>query len=170
MKYFEKGIAYLRADKFMHIQDEFRRHASASAIFAFFPALLSAPLLFADRLPRISPKFFFVSGAVFLFFSLLPDILRFFCGTLKLQKINALSHSFVGALLFSGLFMLAIMPLNVWKLPLFVLGFLGYMLHLFVDSAESAIEWWVSGIEKILSSQPFSSLKRAREKQSARHS
>lgn len=162
MRCFERRSSYFHADKFLHIKDEFRRHASASAIFAFFPAFFSFPLLFADELPRISPKFFFVSGTVFLFFSLLPDVLRFFCGALKLQKINALSHSFFGALLFCGLFILALAPFDAWRLPLFALSFLGYMLHLFVDSIEGAIEWWVNGIEKILSSPPFASLKRAR--------
>lgn len=163
MRRFEGAKALLHIDDVPHIEDEFRRHASASTIFGSFLSLFSSPVLFVGGFPEISYKYLLISAAVFLSFSFLPDILRFFCNAFKLDAANALSHSFIGALVFSGILMLALAPLDIWRLPLFILALLGYLLHLFVDSAESAIEWWINGMQSVLSAQPFASLKRCRK-------
>lgn len=145
---------------FLHIQDEFRRHSSASAVFGSFLSLFSSPVFFLEDLPAISLKYIMMAGAIFLIFSFLPDITRFFCNAFKLHSINALSHSFFGALFFSGLLMLAPFPFDIWKMPLLISGFLGYLFHLFIDSAESAIEWWVSSLQKLFSTPLFTSMER----------
>jgi len=160
MMRFAKRTTYLRAENFVHMQDEFHRHLSASAISTSFLTLFSFPVILVDRMETISFSAIAASAAVFVLFSFLPDVLRFFSDVLGINSLNRLSHSFKGALLFSGIFMLAILPLDVPKITLFALSFLGYLLHLFVDSIESAVEWWVGGMERVLSSQPFASLRK----------
>ena len=91
---------------------------------------------------------------------MLPSWLRFFCNAFRLNKINALSHSFGGALFFSAALVLALHPFDIWKTPLIVSGFLGYLVHLFIDSAEGAIEWWTNSLQAIFATPVFVSMER----------
>lgn len=163
MRYLEGIISFIDED-LSHIRDELRRHASVSTASGFSLILLSLPFLFVDDLPAVSSRFIAASSAAFLFFSFLPDILRLFCSFFNCHKFNALSHSFFGALLFSSFFVLVLLPLGIWMPSLFAFCFLGYSLHLFIDSVERVMDWCSHNLQKIFFSLPFLSLRDGRAK------
>ena len=149
---------------YLHMKDELCRHSSATVIFGSFLSLFSAPVLFLEGLPMISLEYIAAIAAIFLVFSFLPDIARFFCNAFRLHKINAISHSFGGALFSSAALVPALFLFDIWEAPLIISGFLGYLFHLFIDSVEGAIEWWTNSLQAILATPIFVSLGRHSER------
>ncbi len=144
---------------FIHIQNEFRRHSTASAISVFFLALFAFPVILVGGFEIIFSRSVAAYVLVFLFFSFLPDFFRLICRFKECHTINALSHSFPGALFFSSFSVLVPAALfGLWMPSLFIFSFLGYVTHLFIDSIESAMECWVNLLQAILSSPIFVSL------------
>lgn len=167
MRHSERIMSFI-SDDFTHIRDEFRRHASVSTISASALILISLPFAFVEGLVYISRGFLAASIAAFMFFSFLPDILRLVCTILNCRRINALSHSFLGAMFFSGLFVLALLPFNIWMPSLFAFCFLGYSLHLFIDSVEKIMDWCSHNLQKVFFSLPFITLQKNNEATTAR--